>query len=411
MHHENPTLSVLEVATDTGNLLLQKADLKKLAKTWDFNTAVRDEALISKDAIQQGSAKVLDFAQELPSDVSKDQYDILCVSDAALLSYVQLSVGAVGRMCEAVKHGGTLCLLVTDSMLSSIQPALDINNMQKPLIHIPAKATGSGLAIFKKSGLSSTNGISSPLTNGTNGTNGINGALPSSEITLIIDANPTEMTLAVTLKLIAILKEHDYDSRVFCWGSDVSALAGRSCISLLEIEKPLLRDLTEADFEPLKKLILETKSLFWVTKLDDPSTAMIDGLVRVVRNETPGLDVRIFHADEPSALSMPANILTGLMSKAFLYTGADNEFHVKDDVLQICRAEEDTVLNEEIDGLLPGATKTITRVRLGDIEYPVKLGVQSPGILSSVCLEPDESAEAELEPDFVEIQTKATALK
>lgn len=414
MHHTNPALSVLEVATDTNDLRFQRTDLARLAKTWDVTTAVAEETLINDKTAPQGSLKVLDFRHNIPEDVTQDQYDIICVSDAALCFYADQIAGAVGRMCEAVRHGGTLCFLATANMLCSIQPALDANNMQKLLLHLPAADKGAGLAIVKKGDVNSTNGTSSKLTNGANGTNESNmsnGTLPARDITILLASDPTAMALTVAVNLISRLQEHHYKTRVFRWGSDVSDLAGRECISLIEFGRPLLRDLAAEDFEPLKKLILESKSLFWATALDDPSTALIDGLVRVVRNETPGLDVRVFHADEPSSHTGPVDLLAGLMSKAFLWTGADNEFQVKDDVLQICRAEEDMELNEEIDGLLPGAAKTITRVPLGQIEYPVKLRVQSPGMLSSVCLEPDESAEAELEPDFVEIQTKASALK
>lgn len=407
MHHTNPSLSVLEVARGTNGLLFQRDDLSQLAKTWDVATAIPDDTM-NESTAPRGSLKVLDFSQKLPDDVSENQYDILCVSDSALGRHGQHAAEAVGHMCEAVKAGGTLCLLATDSMLRGIQPALDANNMRKPLLHIPAAENGPGLVIVKKGDVSTTNGTSNMLTNGANGTNG---AMPGRDITVLLASDPTPAALTVAVNLISRLQEHHYKTHVFRWGSDVSALAGRSCISLLEVGKPLLRDLAAPDFESLKRLVLGTKSLFWATALDDPSSALIDGLVRVVRNETPGLDVRVFHADEPSSLAAPANVLAALMSRAFLWNGLDNEFRVKDDILQICRAEEDTELNGEIDGLLPGATKTITRVPLGEIKYPVKLCVQSPGMLSSVCLEPDESAEADLEPDFVEIQTKASALK
>lgn len=411
MHHANPALSVLEVATDINDTAFQQADLARLAKTWDVTTAVVDEAVKNDNTAPPGQLKVLDFRQDVPADVSKDQYDMVCVSSAALGLYSDQTTEAVGRICETVKQGGTLCFLATSSMVCSIQSVLDSNHMLKSLLHIPAGDRGPGLVIVKKGDTSSTNGTSGALMNGTNGANGTNGTLPGRDITVLLASDPTAMALTVAVNLISRLQEHHYKTRVFRWGSDVSDLAGRDCISLLEVGKPLLRDLAADDFEPLKKLILEAKSLFWATVLNDPSSALIDGLVRVIRNETPGLDVRVFHADEPSSHPAPENFVAGLMSRAFIWTGVDNEFQVKDDVLKICRAEEDADLNGEIDGLLPGAAKTITRVPLGQIEYPVKLSVQSPGMLSSVCLEPDESAEAQLESDFVEIQTKASALK
>lgn len=373
--------------------------------------AVPDEALKKDTTGPRGPCKVLNFRQDLPGDVFKDQYDIICVTDAALRVLIDHPAEAIKRMCEAVKQGGTLCLLAADSVLSSIQLMLETSNIMKSLLHIPAAGKGTGLAVAKKDNFNLAHGALSSLSNECNDSNESNGISPERDITILLASDPTALALTVAVALISRLQEHHYKTRVFRWGSDVSALEGRTCISLLEIGKPLLQGMTVDDFESLKKLILETKSLFWATALNHPSAALIDGLVRVVRNETPGLDVRLFHADEPASHVAPASVLAGLMSRAFLWTGSDNEFRVKGDVLQICRTVQDTELNEEIYGLLPGAAKTIIKVPLSRIEYPVKLCVQSPGMLSSVCLEPDESAEAELESDFVEIQTKASALK
>jgi hypothetical protein len=410
LYHANPTLSVLEIAADPDTLLFQQGDLAKLAKIWDVNTAIPDKTLIKKESEQEESLKVLDFGNDPPEDAPEEQYDILVASDAAQLLYAPSLAEAIGRMCKVLKQDGTFCFLATDSMLSSIQSAMDVSNLKTTVYH----GVDTGLVVAKKLSVAKTNGTTNGLTNShtEEHTNGhTNGVTSEPEITIILAANPTEMALAVASKLVTSLQKHHYETRVFSWGPEISALTGKSCISLLEFEKSLLRDLRAEDFEPFKKLILETKSLFWVTALNDPSTAMIDGLVRVVRNETPGLNVRVLHADEPSSLVTPAERLADLLAKAFLWDGEDKEFQVKGDVLHICRAEEDMVLNEEINDLLPGSTKTIVEVPLGEIQYPVKLCVRSPGMLSSVCMEPDESAEAELDPDFVEIETKATSLK
>lgn len=412
LYHSNPGLSVLEVAADLDTLLFQRGGLARLVKTWDVNTAIPDKTSIKKGTEQKESLKVIDFGIDLPEDEPEEQYDVLVASDTAQLLYTPSLAEAIGRMCKVVKQDGTLCFLATDSMLGSIECAMDVSNMQTTVYHSADMYHGAdtGLVVAKKLSVpkssSTTNGLTSGYTNGYT-----NGVTSEPEMTIVVAANPTESALSVASKLITSLQKHHYRTRVFSWGPDISSLAGKSCISLLEFEKSLLRDLRAEDFEPFKKLILETKSLFWVTALNDPSTAMIDGLVRVVRNETPGLDVRVVHADGPSSLVAPASRLADLLTKAFLWDGDDKEFQVKGDVLHICRAEEDTVLNEEINSLLPGSTKAITEILLGEIQYPVKLCVRSPGMLSSVCMEPDESAEEELEPEFIEIETKATALK
>ena len=376
-----------------------------------MNTAIPNKSLVQEGSKQEESLlKVLDFRNNLPEDMPEEQHDILVVSDAAQLWYAPSSAETIGRMCKVLKQDGTLCFLATDSMLSSIQSAMNASSMETTIYH----GVDTSLIVAKKLNVPEPNGTTDGLTNGhTNKfTSGhTNGVTSEAEITIILATNPTETALAVAAKLVSGLQKHHYEAHMFSWGADLSALAGKSCISLLEFENSLLRDLRAEDFEPFKKLILETKSLFWVTALADPSSAMIDGLVRVVRNETPGLDVRVLHVDEPSSLVAPAERLADLLAKTFLLKGEDKEFQVKDNVVHICRAEEDTILNEEINSLLPGSTKAIAEIPLREIQYPVKLCVRSPGMLSSVCLEPDESAEAGLEPGFVEIETKATSLK
>jgi zearalenone synthase (highly reducing iterative type I polyketide synthase) len=371
---------------------------------------------------RDATLEVLDFGQDLPADTPRNDYDVLILSDVNFGTYTSNPAEAIDRMCKVVKQDGTMCILATESILQRIQPGLDANRMETTVLH--CADAGPSLIVSKRCLMPSTaetsNGATNGMTNGvangtTNGTTkGMTEVATGTErmqITIIQAANPTEMALAVTSSLTAAFKEHDYETQVFSWGSDVSALAGKSCISLLEFQQPLLQDLSAQNFESVKKLLLETSKLFWVTALDDPAAAIIDGLVRVVRNETPGLNVRIFHADEQSSLFASPERLADTMAKTFLWVGEDNEFRVRDNLVHVCRVEEDTVLNDEINGLLPGAAKTITSLPLGDVKYPLKLCVRSPGMLSSVCLEPDESAETELEPDFIEIYTQATALK
>jgi hypothetical protein len=387
-------------APTTGLLLLQRSDLARLAQTWDVTTACQDETLIKTGIEHEGLLAVLDFGQDLPADTPEEYYDLLIASDITLGAYASNPAEAVARMCTVVKQGGLMCLLATDRVVASIRPVLAAGNMDTTVLH--RADAGPGLIIARRRQVPGTTGTA-------DGTAA--GASDQIQITLVHAANPTKAALAVASRLTACLEKHGYETLVFSWGSDVSTLAGKSCITLLEFEQPLLRDLGAEDFESVKKLLLETKKLFWVTALDDPGAAIIDGLVRVVRNETPGLSVRVFHADELSSLVAPPESLAELIVRAFLGTGEDNEFQVKGGLVHICRLEEDIFLNEEINSLRPGAAKTIANLPLGEVQYPVKLCVQSPGMLSSVCLEPDDSAETELEPDFVEIQTKATALK
>ena len=229
------------------------------------------------------------------------------------------------------------------------------------------------------------------------------------EIVLLEAANPSDSARAVSTQLINRLNELSYKTTSYVWGSDVSVLKNKSCIALPELDRSLLSALSEQDFTSLKQLILEAASTLWLVGLDEPSRGMISGVARVVRNEVPGLSFRTLHTNSIS-LKSPEK-LGELIIRAFMSKASDDEFMIKDGILSVSRIEEDTPLNEQIARLLPHADKSIDRMPLGQAPGPYKLCIQTPGMLDSLCFEPDDLPQTDLEPDEIEIQVKATALK
>lgn len=177
----------------------------------------------------------------------------------------------------------------------------------------------------------------------------------------------------------------------------------------MELENPLLYDISEIGFNSMKQLILEAARTLWITGNDDPSSGMVAGLARVVRNEVPGISFRTLHADLSSHAT--SEKLETLITRVFQSSTADDEFMVKDGVLYVSRIEEDAHLNDEVERLLPNAGKKIDRIPLGQAPGPLKLSVQVPGILDSLCFEPDDLPQTEIGDEQIEIQVKATALK
>ena len=336
-----------------------------------------------------------DLSQHLPAGkIEKGKYDLVLAPD---LSFFESEPELVLKnMTNIMKDGGKLCIAVTNDLLDHYTAFFDAMPTKRTIFHSSeaAQASQSSLLIVEKTEVY---------------TNGVNESSEPERITLINAADRSESAQMLTRELSYSLEQHGYATASFVWGSDVSKLAGQSCMSLLELERPLLRDLSEKDFTYIKKIILDTSSLFWVTGIDDPESAMIDGLARVVRNEIPGLLLRTFHSENSSLA--PAAPLAESISRAFASKTQDDEFRVKDDLLQTSRIEEDTDLNKQISNLLPDAPEIISSMPLGRAGDPLKLCVQSPGILDSICMKVDESAETALETDSIEIRVKATALK
>ena len=79
--------------------------------------------------------------------------------------------------------------------------------------------------------------------------------------------------------------------------------------------------------------------------------------------------------------------------------------------MHVSRIEPDETLDEQISGILPGAQEKISNMPLGQVAYPTKLCIRSPGMLDSLCWEPDDLPSTELEKECIEIRVKSTALK
>jgi len=345
---------------------------------------------------QRISTEILDFSQSLAADALKQEtYDVLVASDLSVFALKPEL--AIENMLKVLKIGGKFCILAADATLDKIRPVLDATQMETMILRDLdlADAQHSSMLIATKHDARQPQEVhTGPETK---------------QITLVQVADPNEVAQAVASQLAVTLEQQGYETSLFAWGSDMSLLTGKTCISLLEFQKPLLRDLTLQDFDSVKRLIHDCASLLWVTGFDDPSAAMIDGLARVVRNETPGLSLRTVHADESSLSSTMR--LAELIGKAFVSVPEEDEIQLKHGLLHVSRIEEDTALNQQVHGLLPGAPKTMSSVALRQAPQPLKLCVQTPGMLDSICMEPDSAAEIELQPDYIEIQVKAAALK
>ena len=391
LHHSNPGLSVLEIPSKYS--LLTEGGLSNISKTGVVTIACKDAELKTKldEAAHDTFIESLDFTEELSSESLEDRsYDVVTPRD--LGSFDTQAELMLSNIAEVLKPGGKVCFLVNKEAVAKVQST---SNAKKICTTVFQSAEHS-FVIGQKSLQS-------------NGLNGGNGHAEPDGITLIQPTELTEKARAVASDISTALEHHGYEIERFSWGSDVSSLAGKTCVCLLELQASILQDLAKSDFENIKKLILASASVFWVTAFDDPSSSMIDGLARVVRNETPGLSLRTFHANGASLSS--SNRLAELISTTFNSKSDEDEYLVKDDLLQISRIEEDVVLNEQINDLLPGAVSIVTSVPLKDAGFALKMCIQTPGMLDSICMEMDELAGTELEPNHIEIQVKASSVK
>ena len=362
------------------------ADTAKITVACTEPDTCRDicDKLPSMAAIHQ------DFGKEITADgLMPESFDVI-VSEGLRSSDEPVEL-RISNMFELLKPGGRLCLQGDEDLACYMKDRPEAES-----VAMISRAHARVIIVQKRWPL-----IKSGIVWTTN---------RDREVVLLLPTRLNDSARETIRELTVRIESHGL--RVFAISAhgpiDESVVNNKHCISLLEFDQSILEDITEEYFAMIKVLVLKTSSLLWVTGFEGPSSKIVDGLARVVRNETPGLRFRTFHAGNPTKISAD---LAGLLCQAACSDSAEDEFAVIDNRLYIGRIEEDHAINKQINGLLPSGAKTMSRMRLGDIAFPVKLTVQSPGMLDSICMEYDSAAESELDPSDVEINVKVSSIK
>ncbi|KAK8087715.1 polyketide synthase [Apiospora hydei] len=227
----------------------------------------------------------------------------------------------------------------------------------------------------------------------------------SDSITILLPDSPSETTLALANELalqfesqgLAIVKTH-------LRPDTLEQVSGSSCISLLELDDRF--DLSEdpSRYDTVKNLYLNAKRLLWVSAGSSPHQGVIQGLSRTVKNENPHLDVA--HLGLAAASLVDAHHSAVLVARLFLAGTEDREFVVDEGgVLKVSRYAADDAMNAYMLRMLD--KNSAQTVPVGQIQTPLKLAIRSPGLLESMWFTADDRWQAQLEPDEIEIETRA----
>ncbi|CAF3577742.1 unnamed protein product [Fusarium graminearum] len=184
---------------------------------------------------------------------------------------------------------------------------------------------------------------------------------------------------------------------------DDSTFDGKTCVSLLEVERPLLDSLSESDFQLIRKVVLTSQRILWVTHGESPSLALVDGFSRCIMSEIEGVKFQVLHLSEPTGLQHGPR----LAAKVIASKASDNEFRDKDGLLQVARIFKGLTENENIRHHLHDDVRV---TRLSNQEHPLRLTIGKPGLLDTLYFVDDERVLAPLADHEVEIQVKATGL-
>lgn len=178
------------------------------------------------------------------------------------------------------------------------------------------------------------------------------------------------------------------------------------CISLLEIEKPMLESLSETDFQRVQTLMMSYERLLWLTWGDSPSFGIIDGLARCVNNEIADTRVQVLHLSS-EGMQHGASLVVRILQSSHT---TDNEFRERNSILQVQRIYRSPQENKNIHNHLEDSTR-MTSIRCDPGSAGFQLQIGKPGFLDSLHFIRDENATVTpLAEDELEIEVKATGV-
>ncbi|KAK3297911.1 PKS01 highly reducing polyketide synthase [Chaetomium fimeti] len=406
IHHNKPEASITElVNSGSSEPLLSTLDVSDALQTASYTVYVPDEA--TKQAVEEHAQPpsdvdivVWDPAQALSEVGGSGTFDLAIIPTVP--SQTQDESQAVSAVEDAAKllgSNGRLCVIALAEQANEIEARGRAAGVQDWLRLDGVDPDNRFVALL---------GHRRPETT----PNGVGG---HPEVVILQSPDPSAAAADLASSLVAELTSTGYPASLHTWGAcDTAAIEGKACISLVEVDRPVLRQLTEDHFTFIKGLILGAQKVLWVGAFPetDPNSAIVTGLARVVRSEEPGI---VFHTLQ---LSLPskgagADTLPGLVLRAFQTPGGENEFRVNNGTIEISRVVEDGELNADLLeslGVARAETATVKQVPLEEAGTPLKLSVRNAGLLDTLCFEPDTLPDTPLGDDEVEIEVKATSL-
>lgn len=388
--HDNPAATVIELVSDSETI--SQATVPRLPKGTIISSQVKYAVVAGTNADLDksslfGDAFLLGRADEpLPTDITPA--DLLVVTQS--LSSVEDVENVLIRLAGFSKPNAAIILAI-DSQAAT---ALGAKGFQSVF------AT-DGAALYKQKA------------EHTNGVNGVNGAASSKRDFVIIEpSTPSSAVKSFSSALQRVLGEECHNSVARSW-ADLSfqgtdGTENKAFISLVELEMPLLDNLSEPDFDKVKKLVCHCEHLLWITGAHSPSMAVVDGLSRTARNENASLKFQVLHllSNPDTALQHGPSLAVRLATSST----KDDEFRERDGLLKVSRFFNSVAGNEAVRYCLEDSVRVQT-LKENDTPEALRLTIGKPGLLDSLAFIHDERFDNTLGDMEVEVDVKATGVK
>lgn len=240
---------------------------------------------------------------------------------------------------------------------------------------------------------------------------------PDRRTTIVVSPN-CETQLELALSIQRAIGNQGYPTCKMLTLDDLitpQSLAGQRIIVLAEMVSPLLRHITEPQFDAINLIAACGKGVLWVTRTgrDTEQYAdfqMIDGLARVLRTENPNRAFVTLALQDNNNIEANANAITKVLHE--LENGhwstehCEMEYFEHNDMLHIRRLLEEDALDNQIQA------KVTPQLRQETWEFasPLALTVHSPGLLDSLCFMADIGGGAELPLGLGEVEIDVRAV-
>lgn len=233
---------------------------------------------------------------------------------------------------------------------------------------------------------------------------------------LTIDEAHDEMVLKLQTKLARVLRTQQISVLNINQLRDAD-LSQTLCISLIEIEKPVLAHLTAEEYEGIRQMLTVCKGLLWLTgdTVESPENGMATGLIRTVRWErdldSVNLVTMAVAEPKPDIETLTDNITTLCEQQFGGPLGAqemNGEFTLSAGKFTTSRLKESAWANEFLAAKFSTPKPTMTPWK--DAGRPVKLSSSSPGLLNKLEWVTDDIYDRPLDPTHVEFEVKAMGL-
>ncbi|CAK7224927.1 Type I Iterative PKS [Sporothrix bragantina] len=244
-----------------------------------------------------------------------------------------------------------------------------------------------------------------------NGHSADNTGFPDAEVVIVHEESNSQSLLAMGLATAL----EQATSRMPEVGSLHSVnVAGKICIFLSELHRPLLSTLTEAEFTSLKALLTTAEGCLWVVRgayssSSNPDANMVLGLSRAIRSET-AMKFATLDLDAANVLSEneTANSVVRVFQAAFGASASSTselEFQERGGAFFTPRIVNDDAMNDYVHRQTH--PDIVEPTAFGAEGRTLKLALSRSGALDTAHFVDDATAKTALAAEEIEIEVKA----